>query len=623
MIFVDTLAQLQINNLCHFEKPYLQPVIMPSDINLQGRLPEQLYESYQINIGLYNCKGNIYLGDVTRHFRILFAKSIYNFKYFNLQLKEWGEEFSQDCFLFKVEIRNMGHIIFNKITEPYSRKHPNKRCYVEIEEDQWNYFTVKASHLVFNDEIHVYDLYDLPNDIEIKYQQGTKKWQLYFDCTRIKTVKIFRAKPIAFSLSSVIGGGSYINLPIYAIYAVDDLGCRIPFTRLESTYECLDNVTGIYYGDPRQLLFYQGNDPDLKYSNSQWIESELIKQPTEFKKEVSFLGRTQRVEYNTLFKYTGLIPFPIWKMEEMEATFSGKNIYIDSQEYIHKKGAIFKKDTIRNTCSWLFECDVEKKVVVNEFSCIEECITKCYYFVIYGGEKDQAYYEETGKLIGFTFNELLDYFKKLTGIIEVEEVDISKLDCSPIAVIKINTYGTVPSFIYYWEFTPTNRIYVKRDSCTNPTILCEGIEGLCSVPSKITSTFIFNLNGCSTPTNITSTFEEDKYDMGVITPIDDWELLGGFDIKYNPKTDIVFMKFEIENKTITETDFEMTNMLIGKCDTNTKPTNSQVLQYEDISIIINENGEIYITADNSLINFEKGYASLKIETKYKRNGYIY
>lgn len=189
--------------------------------------------------------------------------------------------------------------------------------------------------------------------------------------------------------------------------------------------------------------------PDLKYSNSQWIESEIRKQPTEYVKEISYLGRVQRVDYTEIFSFKGLIPFPEWKFSEIEALFAGKRLLVNSVEFIHSKGAVFKKDSIRCTCNWLLDVELEKKVVVNEFSCQEDCILLCYYFVIYGGTKDQAYYDENGNLIGHLFAELMNYFNNLPDTISVEDFDVSGLSCDPVAVVKIKTYGTVPAFIYF------------------------------------------------------------------------------------------------------------------------------------------------------------------------------
>ena len=127
-------------------------------------------------------------------------------------------------------------------------------------------------------------------------------------------------------------------------------------------------------------------------------------------------------------------------------------------------------------------------MVVNESSCQEDCILLCYYFVIYGGTKDQAYYDENGNLIGHLFAELMNYFNNLPDTISVEDFDVSGLSCDPVAVVKIKTYGTVPAFIYYWELTPTNRIYARRDDCDSPNNLCDGFEGMCEVPNGITLT---------------------------------------------------------------------------------------------------------------------------------------
>ncbi|MEG0187960.1 hypothetical protein [Algoriella sp.] len=614
MIFVDTLSQLQLNNLCGFEKPYSEPVIVASDINLQGQLPEQTWNDYTIEIKLYNCNGEVFIKDITHQFRIQFAKSIYNFRYFNLQLREWANEFPIDCFTFQIEIKNSGQTVFNKITETYRRLHPNRRCYVEFEESEWNEFSLGKSFIKLNGLDYVRNPTELPNHFESIYQQGTKKWQLYFDCNQIFSVEIARSMALAFPLAGVLGGGATKILPIYAIYAVDETGCKLPMLRLESVYECLDNVTGLYYGDPKELLNFQGNDPDLKYSNTQWIESEIVKQPVEFEKEVSFLGRTQRVDYTSVYKFTGLIEFPQWKSDEIEFIFSGKRIYVDSNEYIHKKGSIFKKDTIRNTCSWLLDTNLEKKVIVNDFSCQEDCTMLCYYYAIFGGTKDQAYYDENGKLIGFLFQDLMNYFNSLSDIISVEEFDVTKIECTPISVIKIDTYGTVPSFIHYWEFTPPNRIYVRRDDCVKPNNLCDGIEGMCVVPNGITG-YCYEVESCFKPTQITSQCIEIQNQNGSITLAENWTINNGFVIKVDQFGNVT-LNFTIENKTITSEENFITES-IGVLSANVTPNQTINIENNSDDIVIMNDGTIFYTSEN--LDFSKGYLSISLNLNYNKN----
>ncbi|WP_312208287.1 hypothetical protein [Empedobacter sp.] len=616
MIFVDTLSQLQINNLCGFEKPYSQPVIVASDINLQGRLPEQTWNDYTIEIKLYNCNGETFIKDVTDQFRIQFAKSIYKFRYFNLQLREWGNNFPTDCFTFKVEIKNNGQTIFNKITETYRRLHPNKRCYVEFEEIEWDNFSLGKSFIKLNSNLIIQNPSELPNHFESIYQQGTNKWQLYFDCSQISKIEILRSTALAFPLAGVLGGGTTKVLPIYAVYAVDENGCKLPISRLESTYECLDNITGLYYGDPKELLNYLGNDPDLKYSNSQWIESEIKKQPVDFQKEVSFLGRTQRVDYTSIFKFTGLIVFPQWKSDEIETVFSGKNVYLDSVEYVHKKGAIFKNDTIRNTCSWILDTVLEKKVIVNEFSCQEECSMLCYYFSIFGGTKDQAYYDENGKLIGFLYQDLLNYFNSLSGVISVEDFDVTKIECTPIAVIKIDTYGIVPSYIHYWEYSPTNRIYNRRDDCVSPNNLCDGIEGICTPPNTITSKCII-FESCFKPLGITSRCLDPLITKGNITLYDTWKLLNGFILEVDQLGNVT-LNFTVYNEEITDSTIEWTSENFGYLSPDLRPIESLNFDDDITDITILNDGNIYYMSEN--LDFSKGYLSISINLKYNING---
>src|SRR5690606_16033103 len=113
-------------------------------------------------------------------------------------------------------------------------------------------------------EIHSPD--ELPTHFESVYQPGTEMWHLYFDCEEITSIEAVygndRDSAFSFPLSAPLGGKRTDKpnkiFPIYSIYALDEEGCRLPYLRLESTYECLDNVTGLYYGDPKEFLNYSG-----------------------------------------------------------------------------------------------------------------------------------------------------------------------------------------------------------------------------------------------------------------------------------------------------------------------------------------------------------------------------
>lgn len=594
MIFRDTQAQLQANNLCRFEKPYSQPVVTPSDINLQGRLPMQGANAYDIEIKLYDCSGNVFIADVTEYFRVLFATSIYNFRYFNLQLREFSEDFP-DCFTLQVKVTNNGQLIFNKITESYKRLHPDKRCYIEISEEEWDVLSVNETLIVNGTES--YSVAELPNHFEPLYQQGTELWHLYFDCDEVTTIGIGDNESVALALplSASLGGYSQAGFqlfPIYAIYIIDETGCRLPYTRIESTYNCLDNVTGLYYGDAKQLLNYEFNDEILKYSNTQWLESDLKKLPTEIKKEVSFLGRTQRVDYTPMFQYTGLIPFPQWKVDEIEATFSGKRLFIDAVEFILREGEIFKKDTIRCTCNYLLEAKIEQYVLVNEFSCTDDCNSLCYYFVIPAGMKDQAYYDENGQLIGLLFQDLMDYFNALPDVISVQEYINPELECEPVSVIQIDSFGFVPSFIYYYELSPTNKIYVKRDDCTDPETLCDGM-GTCPPPSQVTSVCETT---CPAPFNVTSTCEEADAIQGAIVPQGNWTLLSGFTAEVDMGGD-ASLSFVMENTTITDSSIiQVINEFVGVLSSELRPVSARIINDDNKTVLIYPDGSVYVTA---------------------------
>lgn len=582
MILVNTVSKLQQYNLKYREKLYFEPVVQATDVFFQGYLPKQLQNDYSFEAHLMSYQGDEFIADISSDFEAVFAVSIFNENYFNLRLKKFAAIFdNHKYFTIKIIVKNAGFVIFSRLTEPYQRFLTDTECYAVID-DFAMMIVNKAGFIKINNTVFQFGQGLQDAGFEIDYIDGN--YYLYVNCDdKVQIGYCYK------------GENHLIDVPLTATVVIAD-GCQLPHIRLEATYNCEDDITDNYYGDPKTLLNYPNNSPTLRYRKTIYIPGEITLSPTEIKKTVTFLGKPQRVEYVRKFDLTGLDVFPDWKMLEIEAILSGRRFYVNGVEYIFRGGKIFTKDDIPGTGSWKLKTELEDFPKVNDFSCIEDCSTYCYYFVIPAGDKDQTYYGEDMQAIAYTFQGLLDYFSGLNDIVSVTEFDTNILPCDLTAVIKIDSFGTVPSFIFYKLPISEYKIFAKYDDCTNPVKLCEGISG-CKRPTGVSSSFSAYVGCAQEPSQITSKTESPgdftyfSYDI----LYGDWSVVSHTFKKY---ATYVELNFVVENPNITDAD-TLNDEKILKIQNIGLPPNYVYENYGNANYMIDVNGDILASGNTT------------------------
>lgn len=595
MILLNNLSQLQQYNLAYKEALYFQPIVIPSDISLQGLLPKQVHNNYSIEIHLMSWDGDQFIADISNSFKVLFAISNNNQNYFNIQLKHFEdfEKYDTELFILKIIVRNNGLLLFSKITEPYRKLKTSKMCYAVIDDFAMMIIS-KAGYIKINNETFQFGQGLQDSGFEIDYNEGN--YYLYVDCLDLVQVGYcYKGEDVK------------IDVPLIATDFLQENGCQLPLIKLSATYNCFDNVKNAYYGDPKTLLNYPGNDQTLIHQNSFYIQGQLQLQPAEIKRNITFLGKPQRTENIEKLSVFGLEVFPDWKMREIESVLSGRRIFVDGIEYIYRGAKSFTRDEIQGSNSWIFKTELENAPKVNDFTCIEDCITNCYYFVITSGTKDQDYYREDKSKIGDTYQELIDYFNSLNDIISVTDVDTSTIGCHIIAAIKIDSFGYVPSFIYYKMPINEYRIFVKFDDCQNPIKLCEGLTNCGELPKEIFSTFT-SYEGCAeTPREITSTMENLRtYEPFRYTQLSEkWNDVNSYDFKRfsDNKVELYFQAMGPDDT------YDLIDEYIMILDVLGIPTHDVYQSYEDISVHIDTAGKVFVTGNttNSLLTIKITY----------------
>lgn len=577
MIFRRNNNQLQVNNLATNEQHYCEIYVDSQDIKLQAILPKQNSADYTFEVLLKDAKGNTLIADVTSKFKFCFANSIYDFRYLNVEMK-FDETLPVDNFTLNLKIFNQGVLIFNKITETYTKRNAVKRCVLNLSEK--DYLKVEQNGkfvfngLDYNNTFEIATLYD----VETIYNDGNRTYSIIYDCDKTLIIE------------DVEVPHEYSNA-----YFINENNCLIPISRLESSFDCLDNIGGNYYGDPK-VLFPINNNTPLRYSNTTWIPLKIKTIPTEIKRNITTNGKTQRTEYKRIYELIGLEVFPNWKMLELENVFNGKNIYLDGKKYIWTGGKLFEKDTISCSNSWILKTQLELPKITNDYSCFTDCTTQCIFFNIHSGTKDQAYYDEQKELIGFTFAELIAYFQSLEDVESVVDYPVpTNLTCELVAVIKIDTYGIIPSYIYYQQTTNEYKLFAKIDNCENPKRLCEGVSN-CTKPSGISITkseYIW----CSQPMEIIITKVEITISNAIIQNTNDWEVQTGYIATYDINGN-VNLEFTLKNFGITTNDYtspyNLINELIAILPAELKPNNQLTFTQGTNTIYIESNGEVYV-----------------------------
>lgn len=526
---------------------------------------------------------------------ILVAISTNNQYYFNIQLKEFSNPFTGiDLFCIKVVVKNSGFVVFSKITEPY-RLIPNKgQCKAIIDSFAWMIIS-KAGFIDIN-------------GLRFEHGQGLQNagYEInYADDTYYINVKCSDNVKIGYCYK---GDDVLIDVPLLTDSINDEIACGLVLYKLEGIYNCSDFITGHYYGDAKILLNYSKNNPQLRYKNSFYVYGEINPMPTEIQKNSSFYGKPQRVEYVPKFEFIGLEVFPVWKMLEIESIFGARRVYIQGKEYIYRGGKIFEKDDISNTCSWKLNAKLEGIPKVNDFSCVESCSNNCTYFVIPSGNKNQNYFDEEKNLIATNYDELLTYFKNMPDIISVDDMPLYEHSCDVTAIIKINSFGIIPSFIYYRLANVENRIFAKLDDCLNPQSICNGLSS-CNKPSGIYSKKLPYVGCAEIPSGITSSLlQSTAINYNVSQYYDSWTAEKEIIIK---EGNIVSLDFVLSNPNITDGQY-IENSQVILLPTEICPKNIEIIDIYDGVVIINTDGIVEIAGGttNNKITFTSNYTTL-------------
>lgn len=311
--------------------------------------------------------------------------------------------------------------------------------------------------------------------------------------------------------------------------------CGKALIRIISTFDCIDNFTGNFFGTP--VVVYSGT-ANWSFTVITSCTGRIVRRPRDIRREISYNCRLQRTETEAVWLLESYDFFPSWKMYEIEGQLCSNNIWVDDYlsstipEYVFKGGTPFKKVPGANSCTEVFKLETTLNSCVQRqiYGCNEACeSTSTGYLIIPGAYQEGNFYSEAGLLIASTIDGagtspyvvgLLEWLMSQNGITSATELDISGYECEPYTYAIIEIEGSpIPNSIYYDSPIPANQIFPIITNSTSE--LCDYIGAIpCAKP--VNDDVIVESIGCATPVNDTVIIEEITTETLTITDYAPW-----------------------------------------------------------------------------------------------------
>lgn len=203
---------------------------------------------------------------------------------------------------------------------------------------------------------------------------------LYFNMYTQKYILNNTAVPV--SGATISGDSSEIALCGSEVAAND---CNVPVVKFVAIFDCIDTFTGDYYGDPTTLLGGAHGltpFPFVKLSN---IIGRLRPLPSQIKRTISINNRTQKTETTPKLQLDAIVPFPVWKMLEIEGMLLANHLFVDGTEYQADSSTPFAQiGKLPQGCSYVYKFNLPmmNPYAWQVFGCTSVCASQSYYYLI-------------------------------------------------------------------------------------------------------------------------------------------------------------------------------------------------------------------------------------------------
>lgn len=490
MIWFDSIYDLQYYNQPKGVPCYCEALTYPHDLQLQGALDNSI-DNYSIKLYVYSADGTTQYEDATSYFEYYFGKvtaSTYPLHFFNARLKSYTPAMCQHaCYILRVvvtgTINGQVHTLFDKYTERYCQT----------------------------------DCCDVAKNVTID-QDGVSIGSGTISTGGVDTI---------FTSGNPTGVGIATPVTATPISPATPMGaCGEPLIRLVSTFDCIDNFTGEFYGVPDSTM--SGTVATFQYVKVSTFKGRLVRRPRDISREISFNCRLLSAESTPVYLLEGFEFFPPWKMYEIESQLHAKYIYVDT--YAESKLYQYAGDTPFsqvNSCFELFKLAATLQDCTQRqlYSCAPDCnkLTNPddsnLLFAIPQGYQGGAFYDEQKVKVANDYEGLKDYLRTRDGVSAINEIDTGTLACEVYSVVTITTTKPITSSLFYDEPAASNRLsslVVKEynDVCATLPIYCA---------TPVLSMFSLEEAVCATPQNGIYTVEALVPDVVGINGYGDWE----------------------------------------------------------------------------------------------------
>lgn len=433
MTWFDSIYDLQYYNQPKGVPCYCEALTYPHDLQLQGTLDSSV-SNYTIKFYVYSADGVTQYEDATTYFEYYFGKvsvNGLNHHFFNARLKSYTPAMCQHaCYILRVvvtgNVNGQTHTLFDKYTERYCQT----------------------------------DCCDVAKNISID-QDGLLIGGGSGSGTGTATEGI---DDRVFTPGNPTGTGvPGVFTPVTPPPPTG--ACGEPLIRLVSSFDCIDNFTGVFYGVPDTTL--SGTTANFQYVKVSTFKGRVVRKPREISREISYNCRLQSAESTPVYQLEGFEFFPAWKMYEIESQLHAKYIYVD--DYGKSKRYEYAGDTPfsqASNCFELFKLSATLQDCTQRqlYSCAPACNKATnpdgsnILFAIPQGYQGGAFYDEQRVKVANNYEGLKDYLRTRDGVSAINEVSTESLDCTVQHILTVTSDKSMTASIYYDEPTLANQL---------------------------------------------------------------------------------------------------------------------------------------------------------------------
>lgn len=367
------------------------------------------------------------------------------------------------------------------------------------------------------------------------------------------------------------------------------------YVKFATSFECYDAYTGDYYdlgigieGTPFAFVRYS------------YIAARFRDVPTEIERIISINNRTQKTAYTGQYLFRGNVPFPVWKMKEIQNMFRGSHLYVDDTLFQSDGGVLFKQlPGLPVNCiyHYQFEAAMHSDYQWQQFGCVPDCASLATYYMF--PDAFERVYDDGMRGVASDVDSLLLYFESLAGVTNAEELTYA-LPCSVYALLKVEGTAILPKFLYVDQPIASQRIYPKPLSVTTTDFssLCNGVTNTNQVPvPDVTGEYDTEIQVAVPDISSVEDVDATQYTPSFTTS-------QGWQADLNYTNAVSYSGVVTLNISVSTTDFTspFTNMVLGTLEDVAWPTRDMIITDTDNGNMP-PSSSLYISAADGTVTY--------------------